>query len=136
MRGRCLLDPLVQIRNASEQNSDDLHSHFHSCTLGLDHRPNRESRNVRDWNLDVFDLQYSRNCLLAAKRNDGRDTPRIGARQWYRIFETAQEGSQSVGSRVSQCDRNLELEFMTSFAGRGTNCGSCVASLTAKEEGK
>ena len=38
MRGRRLLDPLVQIRDAFEQNSDELHNHFHGRTLGLDHR--------------------------------------------------------------------------------------------------
>jgi len=48
----------------------------------------RDRSRVRDWNLDVYDLRCSRNSLLAAKRNDGHDTPRIGTRQLHRIFET------------------------------------------------
>ena len=47
----------------------------------------RDRSCVRDWNLDVDDFRCSRN-LLAAKRNDGRDTPRIGTRQLHRIFHT------------------------------------------------
>src|SRR5580698_4547706 len=48
----------------------------------------RDRSRVRDWNVDVGDLRCSRNSFLAAKRNDGRDTPRIGTCQLQRIFET------------------------------------------------
>jgi hypothetical protein len=54
MRGRRLLDPLVQIRNASEQNSDDLHSHFHSCTLGLRLVVNRGMSGIGMWMCMIF----------------------------------------------------------------------------------
>lgn len=48
----------------------------------------RDRSRVRDWNLDVDGLRCPRNSLLAAKRNHGRDTPRIRTRQLHRIFET------------------------------------------------
>src|SRR5215813_886826 len=45
MRGRRLLDLLVEIGNALEQADDDLHDHSHHHALGLDHRPIPNGRN-------------------------------------------------------------------------------------------
>jgi len=84
----------------------------------------RDRSCVRDWNLDVDDFRCSRN-LLAAKRNDGRDTPRIGTRQLHRIFETPE-----IESFPNLChwspglvDRCMLLVLPTCLRSRaGTDC--------------
>src|SRR5579859_220372 len=68
------------------QHAASSHS-YSDCVQDVFELLGRNRSRVRDWNLDVDDFRCSWN-LLAAKRNDGRDTPRIGMRQLHRIFET------------------------------------------------
>src|SRR5215831_2723710 len=45
MRFCCFLNLPVQLRNALDQNSDQLRDHFHYLTFGLNHRPIPNGRN-------------------------------------------------------------------------------------------